>query len=57
MSRFINININIGNASIQPKSRSECKHTTNEHLDDSLGSNKTFNLSLHLSRKKYKDYK
>ena len=31
------------------KSKSECKHVTNEYLNDSLGSNKTFNLFLHLS--------
>ena len=27
----------------------EYKHVNNEYLDDSLGSNKIFNLSLHLS--------
>ena len=31
------------------RSKSEYKHATNKYLDDSLGSNKTFNLSLHLS--------
>jgi hypothetical protein len=28
-----------------------CKYATNEYLDDSSGSNQTFNLSLHLSLK------
>ena len=31
------------------KSSSECKHATNEYLDDSLGSNQTFNLSIYLT--------